>query len=76
MAIGPLYGIGAGMLFAPSIHLMSEWFKARKSLAYGMMCVIATAAFKNCWLTVYQFRSRGSRWSRIASYLGCMFELL
>lgn len=37
MAIGLCYGIGAGMLFAPSIHLMAEWFKVKKSLAYGFM---------------------------------------
>ena len=47
MAIGPLYGIGAGMLFGPSIHLMSEWVKARKSLAYGFMCMIAASRFKS-----------------------------
>lgn len=37
MSIGLLYGIGAGMLFGPSISLMAEWFNARKSLAYGFM---------------------------------------
>lgn len=39
ICIGLLYGIGAGMLFGPTIHFMSEWFRARKSLAYGAMYV-------------------------------------
>jgi len=30
------------MLFGPSIHLMAEWFKVKKSLAYGFMCVLCT----------------------------------
>ncbi|THX59267.1 MFS general substrate transporter [Aureobasidium pullulans] len=44
MAIGLCYGIGAGMLFAPSIHLMAEWFKVKKSLAYGFICAAGAAA--------------------------------
>ncbi|GAB7354677.1 hypothetical protein MBLNU459_g5101t2 [Dothideomycetes sp. NU459] len=44
ICIGLLYGIGAGMLFGPSIHLMSEWFRARKSLAYGAICAAGAAA--------------------------------
>ncbi|KAG9595156.1 MFS general substrate transporter, partial [Aureobasidium melanogenum] len=44
MAIGLLYGIGAGMLFGPSIHLMAEWFKVKKSLAYGFICAAGAAA--------------------------------
>ncbi|KAH0284072.1 MFS general substrate transporter [Aureobasidium namibiae CBS 147.97] len=43
MTIGLLYGMGAGMLFGPSIHLMAEWFKVKKSLAYGFMCAAAGA---------------------------------
>ena len=35
--LGPLYGLGASLLFAPSIHFTSDWFVKRKSLAYGMM---------------------------------------
>jgi MFS family permease len=37
LTLGVLYGIGAGLLFAPSIHLMDDWFSKRKSLAYGVM---------------------------------------
>ncbi|KAH0380375.1 MFS general substrate transporter, partial [Aureobasidium melanogenum] len=44
MTIGLLYGIGAGMLFGPSIHLMAEWFKTKKSLAYGFICAAGAAA--------------------------------
>ncbi|KAG9694157.1 MFS general substrate transporter, partial [Aureobasidium melanogenum] len=44
MTIGLLYGIGAGMLFGPSIHLMAEWFKVKKSLAYGFICASGAAA--------------------------------
>ncbi|KAG9519310.1 MFS general substrate transporter, partial [Aureobasidium melanogenum] len=44
MTIGLLYGIGAGMLFGPSIHLMAEWFKVKKSLAYGFICAAGAAA--------------------------------
>ncbi|KAK5999450.1 hypothetical protein QM012_005451 [Aureobasidium pullulans] len=44
VAIGLLYGIGAGMLFGPSIHLMAEWFKVKKSLAYGFICAAGAAA--------------------------------
>ena len=32
-----MYGLGAGMLFAPTINYMSEWFEKRKSLAFGIM---------------------------------------
>lgn len=39
ICLGPLYGIGAGMLFAPTINYMSEWFDKKKSLAYGIMYV-------------------------------------
>jgi MFS family permease len=39
VCLGPLYGIGAGMLFAPTINYMSEWFDKKKSLAYGIMYV-------------------------------------
>jgi MFS family permease len=37
MCLGPLYGIGAGMLFAPTMAYMGEWFDKKKSLAYGIM---------------------------------------
>lgn len=37
LTLGVLYGVGAGLLFAPSIHLMNDWFSKRKSLAYGVM---------------------------------------
>ncbi|KAL8912811.1 MAG: hypothetical protein Q9171_002269 [Xanthocarpia ochracea] len=37
ICLGPLYGIGAGMLFAPSMSFIAEWFDKRKSLAYGFM---------------------------------------
>ncbi|KAI1811457.1 major facilitator superfamily domain-containing protein [Poronia punctata] len=36
--LGPLYGIGAGLLFAPSMHFMDDWFLERKSFAYGIIC--------------------------------------
>lgn len=39
ICLGPLYGIGAGMLFAPTINYMSEWFDKKKSLPYGIMYV-------------------------------------
>ncbi|KAH8589931.1 major facilitator superfamily domain-containing protein [Bisporella sp. PMI_857] len=34
---GAIYGIGSGLLFAPTINFMSEWFLARRSLAYAIM---------------------------------------
>lgn len=34
---GVLYGTGSGMLFAPCLSFMAEWFEERKSLAYGIM---------------------------------------
>jgi MFS family permease len=37
ICLGPLYGIGAGMLFAPTMAYMGEWFDKKKSLAYGIM---------------------------------------
>lgn len=33
---GVLNGIGSGLLFAPSISLIDEWFAERRSLAYGL----------------------------------------
>ncbi|KAI1321508.1 major facilitator superfamily domain-containing protein [Xylariaceae sp. FL0255] len=36
--LGPLYGIGAGLLFAPSMHFLDDWFEERKSFAYGIIC--------------------------------------
>jgi hypothetical protein len=33
---GMLYGIGSGLLFAPSVSLVDEWFLYRRSLAYGI----------------------------------------
>jgi hypothetical protein len=69
MSIGLLYGIGAGMLFGPSIHLMAEWFKVKKSLAYGFMCVSCSNADFNALLILLQLCSRRGRWSRIAPSL-------
>ena len=37
ICLGPMYGIGAGMLFAPTMSYIVEWFDKRKSLAYGFM---------------------------------------
>ncbi|GAP87174.1 putative MFS general substrate transporter [Rosellinia necatrix] len=42
--LGPLYGIGAGLLFAPSMHFMDDWFLERKSFAYGIICAAGSAA--------------------------------
>ncbi|MCJ1451190.1 hypothetical protein MMC28_001526 [Mycoblastus sanguinarius] len=36
MTQGVLNGIGSGLLFAPSISLIDEWFFYRRSLAYGI----------------------------------------
>jgi MFS family permease len=47
ICLGPLYGIGAGMLFAPTINYMSEWFDKKKSLAYGIMCVFKSPAIES-----------------------------
>ncbi len=35
--LGPMYGLGAGILFAPVVNYMSEWFVIRKSTACGIM---------------------------------------
>ncbi|KAI0550345.1 major facilitator superfamily domain-containing protein [Xylaria curta] len=42
--LGPLYGIGAGFLFAPSMHFMDDWFLERKSFAYGIICGAGAAS--------------------------------
>lgn len=39
ICLGPIYGLGAGMLFAPVVNYMSEWFVKRKSIAYGILSV-------------------------------------
>lgn len=39
-----MYGLGAGMLFAPTMNYMTEWFAKRKSLAYGFMSVARSSA--------------------------------
>ncbi|CAD6582503.1 MAG: hypothetical protein ASARMPREDX12_000960 [Alectoria sarmentosa] len=36
MTQGVLNGIGSGLLFAPSMSLVDEWFAERRSLAYGI----------------------------------------
>lgn len=37
ICLGIIYGLGAGLLFAPSMHFMGDWFLKRKSFAYGVM---------------------------------------
>ncbi|KAG8157997.1 hypothetical protein KVR01_012269 [Diaporthe batatas] len=44
ICLGLLYGIGAGLLFAPSMHFMGDWFVKRKSFAYGIICGAGAAA--------------------------------
>ncbi|KAK2759175.1 hypothetical protein FQN54_003275 [Arachnomyces sp. PD_36] len=44
VCLGPLYGLGAGLLFAPSMHFMGDWFVKRKSFAYGVICGAGAAA--------------------------------
>ncbi|KAI0003114.1 major facilitator superfamily domain-containing protein [Xylariaceae sp. FL0662B] len=44
VCLGPLYGLGAGLLFAPSMHFMGDWFVKRKSFAYGIICGAGAAA--------------------------------
>ncbi|KUI59804.1 putative transporter ESBP6 [Cytospora mali] len=44
VCLGLLYGIGAGLLFAPSMHFMGDWFVKRKSFAYGIICGAGAAA--------------------------------
>ncbi|KAM5465038.1 hypothetical protein MauCBS54593_006671 [Microsporum audouinii] len=44
VCLGPLYGVGAGLLFGPSMHFMGDWFVKRKSLAYGVICGAGAAA--------------------------------
>ena len=39
MTQGALHGIGSGLLFAPSVSLLEEWFDKRRSFAYGILFV-------------------------------------
>ncbi|PHH68721.1 hypothetical protein CDD83_5999 [Cordyceps sp. RAO-2017] len=39
MTQGLLYGVGSGLLFAPSVSFIDEWFLARRGLANGLLCV-------------------------------------
>ena len=52
LCLGGLYGLGAGMLFAPTINYMSEWFEKRKSLAYGVMSAPPSTA----WISLTSVR--------------------
>ena len=36
MTQGILYGLGSGLVFAPNMSLIDEWFIDRRSLAYGI----------------------------------------
>ena len=36
MTQGVLYGVGSGLIFAPNMSLMDEWFIKRRSFAYGI----------------------------------------
>ncbi|KAK3314214.1 major facilitator superfamily domain-containing protein [Apodospora peruviana] len=36
MTQGVLYGVGSGLIFAPNMSLIDEWFVKRRSLAYGI----------------------------------------
>lgn len=36
MTQGILYGLGSGLVFAPNMSLIDEWFINRRSLAYGI----------------------------------------
>jgi len=36
MTQGVLYGLGSGLIFAPNMGLIDEWFIRRRSLAYGI----------------------------------------
>ncbi|KAL1854493.1 hypothetical protein Daus18300_011414 [Diaporthe australafricana] len=44
ICLGIIYGLGAGLLFAPSMHFMGDWFVKRKSFAYGVICGAGAAA--------------------------------
>ncbi|KAK8086046.1 MFS general substrate transporter [Apiospora phragmitis] len=44
VCLGALYGIGAGLLFAPSIDFLGDWFVERKSFTYGVICGAGAAA--------------------------------
>ena len=39
VCLGPIYGLGAGILFAPVVNYMSEPFDKKKSTAYGIVSV-------------------------------------
>lgn len=36
MTQGVLYGLGSGLIFAPNMSMIDEWFIRRRSLAYGI----------------------------------------
>ncbi|KAI1750267.1 major facilitator superfamily domain-containing protein [Xylaria castorea] len=38
--LGPLL---AGLLFAPSMHFLDDWFEGRKSFAFGIICGVGAA---------------------------------
>jgi hypothetical protein len=68
ICLGPLYGVGAGMLFAPTINYMSEWFDKKKSLAYGIMYVERPLPFIQL-LTISKLWNGWSFWSDSTSDL-------
>ena len=39
---GILYGVGGGILYAPVLMFLDEWFVKRKGLAFGVMMVSRT----------------------------------
>lgn len=37
MTQGLLYGVGSGLLFAPSVSFIDEWFIERRGFANGLL---------------------------------------
>ncbi|KAE8137269.1 major facilitator superfamily domain-containing protein [Aspergillus pseudotamarii] len=44
MTQGVLYGLGSGLVFAPNMSLIDEWFIRRRSLAYGIYFACSSIA--------------------------------
>src|SRR5436309_1941208 len=55
MTQGALHGIGSGLLFAPSISLLEEWFAKRRSFAYGIMSVSPHCLPRSCHADIASF---------------------
>ncbi|KAI9726109.1 MAG: hypothetical protein M1834_009425 [Cirrosporium novae-zelandiae] len=76
---GLLYGIGGGIMYAPTVIYLDEWFDKKKGLAFGVMWAgtgtagLSVPFLMNWLLTQYHFRTALRIWAIVVFLLSAPF---